>query len=397
MKSYALKIDKSHLSTRTREHLHRLFLEAKWFYNHILAQGDIWNADYKIRRVLVKAKDGSTEERELKYLSSQMRQEIIGRARDNIRSLSRLKQNGHKVGALKFVARIVSIPLNQYDRTHRIVGSARISIQKLKEPLRARGLEQIPKCAKFANATLIQRNGDYLHATTWQSRPEKKVFRFKSIGMDIGMARQPTLSNGVGVKFEVPATKKIRRLHRELSRRKLHGKNWFKTEVKLNKAYHECNAQKRDIRNKIVSKITGTYDAICFQNDNISGWQRMWGRRMQSTAVGGITGALEQEAHTPVEVDRFYASTKKCSLCGAINGIGLHERLYECHDCRSVIDRDLNAAINIWNQGVPAERRELTPVDTKASTELVEYLNGIPRVRASLVEEAGSPRLLVVR
>lgn len=393
-KSYVLKIDKSHLSATTREPLRRLFLEAKWFYNHILAQGDLWNASYKIRRVLVKVKDGSTEERELKYLSSQMRQEIIGRARDNIRSLSRLKQNGYRVGSLKFVARIASIPLNQYSRTYRIVGSARISIQKLKVPLRVRGLEQVPKSAELANAMLIQRNGDYyIHVTTWQPRPEKEVFRFKSIGMDIGMARQLTFSNRVAVKFEVPVTKKIRRLHRELSKRKPRGKNWFKTKVRLDKAYHECNAQKRDIRNKIVSKITGTYDAICIQKDNVSGWQRMWGRRIQSTALGGITSALEQKAHTPVEVDRFYPSTKKCSLCGAMNSIGLQERLYECDDCSSVIDRDLNAAIIIWNQGLPAERRELTPVDTRASTELVKYLNGIPRVHASLVEEAGSPRL----
>ena len=59
--------------------------------------------------------------------------------------------------------------------------------------------------------------------------------------------------------------------------------------------------------------------------------------------------------------------------------------------CGLVMDRDLNAAVNIWSQ-VPMEHREPTPADTKAATEMLEYFNSIPRVSASLVEEAGSHR-----
>ncbi|MHB2036167.1 MAG: hypothetical protein ACYCPW_05425 [Nitrososphaerales archaeon] len=61
-----------------------------------------------------------------------------------------------------------------------------------------------------------------------------------------------------------------------------------------------------------------------------------------------------------------------------------------------VIDRDLNAALNIEKEGVPTVRRELTPADTLAST-LVEYFNSIPCVRASMVVETGSSALIVKR
>jgi len=396
-RSYEVKVDKSHTSTKTQECLRRLFLEAKWFYNNMLARGDVWNANYKTTIVLVK-KGGSMEPRELQILSSQMRQEIIGRAKDNIKGLSVLKSKGHRVGALKFVGRIRSIPLNQYGVTYRILNSGCISIQNLEQPLKVRGLNQIPKGAEYSSALLIQRNGDYyLHMATWQ-QPERKALALPKVGMDLGIDRQITFSNGVAVKFEVLMTKKIRRLHRELSKRKQHGRNWFKTKLKLNREYGKSVNEKRDIRNKIVSKIVGTYDTVCFQNDNVAGWQRMWGRRIQATAIGGITSAFKQKARTPSEVERFFASTKKCSGCGNVNcEMPLSERVYRCEACGLVIDRDLNAAINIRNEGVPAERREVTPVDTKTSTEFLEYFNSIPRVHASLVEEAGSPRLSVVR
>jgi transposase len=101
--------------------------------------------------------------------------------------------------------------------------------------------------------------------------------------------------------------------------------------------------------------------------------------------------ALKKRAHTPVVVPRFVPTTKTCSRCGAVREIDLRERIYQCSNCDLVIDRNLNSAINIGHEGgVPTERREFTPVDTKATTEMMEYLNGIPSVSASLVDEAGS-------
>jgi hypothetical protein len=58
------------------------------------------------------------------------------------------------------------------------------------------------------------------------------------------------------------------------------------------------------------------------------------------------------------------------------------------------MDRDLNSAINMWNEA-SAKRREVMPVDTTAATELVEYFSGIPNIPASLVDEAGSLQSLV--
>ena len=50
--------------------------------------------------------------------------------------------------------------------------------------------------------------------------------------------------------------------------------------------------------------------------------------------------------------DRFYASSKICSCCGALNkDLKLSDRIYKCDNCNAVIDRDKNASINLYNYG----------------------------------------------
>jgi putative transposase len=390
-KTYELKVDKSHLFNKTLRTLRMLFLEAKWFYNDMLARGDVWNANYKRIEVLVRNKDKEFETRRIRNLSSRMRQGVIERAKHSILSLSTLKKNGHRVGALKFKSRLASIPLMQYDSTHWTIGEKYVHIQNVKQHLKVMGLKQIPEGAELTIATLEQKDGDYfLHITTFQPKVEKR-FPMKSLGVDFGIDKQLTLSTGLDIKEGVLPTKRISRIHRELSRRKRYGKNYQKTLLKLNKEYGWQTNQRTDIKNKIVSRLTSTYETISVQDDNIRGWQKMWGRRIQASAIGGIMSALKKKANTLVVVPRFIPTTKTCSSCGTVQEVGLEERIYQCRKCRLVIDRNLNSSINIRNEGVPTERREFTPVDTKAATGMMEYFNSILGVSASLVEEAGSP------
>ena len=52
---------------------------------------------------------------------------------------------------------------------------------------------------------------------------------------------------------------------------------------------------------------------------------------------------------TVIKADRYYASTKRCSCCGNIKKMEIQDRVYNCEYCNLVIDRDLNAAINLAN------------------------------------------------
>ncbi|MDG7008201.1 MAG: hypothetical protein JRN06_08145 [Nitrososphaerota archaeon] len=74
--------------------LKRLFLEARWFYNDLLARGDVFHADYMTKTVQVFDKEGKVESPPLRYLSAQIRQEILDRTKDSILGLARLRRSG---------------------------------------------------------------------------------------------------------------------------------------------------------------------------------------------------------------------------------------------------------------------------------------------------------------
>jgi len=132
---------------------------------------------------------------------------------------------------------------------------------------------------------------------------------------------------------------------------------------------------------------------VCYQNENLGAWQRLWGSRMLSTSLGGIIRMLEVKVHTPVEIDRFFPSTKTCSRCDHQRAMSLAERTYECHHCGLVIDRDFNSSCVLEHEGHKILGRgptEVTPAETNTSTSTLEYLNQIAYVEASMVAETGS-------
>ena len=393
-RAFTIKIDKSHLNLQTKHQLKMLFLEAKWLYNHILAQHNVFDMDYKLQEVAVKVKD-RFETRTLRYLSSQMKQRLIKRTMDNIRGLAQQKAEGRKIGALKFKCRVRSIPLKQYGNTYKILNEKYVRIQGISQKLRVSGLDQLPEGVELANGILLQRHGDYyLDITAYQAK-QTIAAPVKTVGIDFGLATQLTLSTSIAIRYAIPFSKRLRKLHKKLSRLQFRSQNWYKTKLKLEKGYVKVTNIKQDIKNKIVHYIQENYGVVCYQDENLKGWQRLWGSKMLSTAIGGIIRMLETKVHTPIEVDRFFPSTKTCSRCGNIREIRLDERIYVCPVCGMVMDRDLNSSHNIENEGltqtVGMVRTEFTPVETESSTlASLEYLNRIPYVKASSVVEAGS-------
>jgi putative transposase len=398
---FTVKLDRSHLNRETLCHLRMLFLEAKWLYNHMLAQPNVFEVDYKLSAVAVKVKD-AFEHRHLSHISSHVKQSLIKRTRDNIRGLARLKEEGRKVGRLKFKSAINSIPLKQCGNTYCILNDKYLRIQGIRQHLRVNGLGQIPAGSELANATLIHRHGDYYVAiTTYQEKGQKASPPsppVKTVGIDFGLKTQLTLSDGITIRYIIPLSlsKRLRRLHQQLSRQQYRSNNWYHTRRQLEKAYARLNNIKQDIKNKLIHYLQTTYGVVCYQDENLKGWQRLWGSKTLSTALGGLIHRLEVKLQTPIKVDRWFPSSKTCSRCGSIRDIGLDERVYVCRVCGLVMDRDLNASHNLEQEGlkqlvVPTGRRDVKPVETESSTSAsLEYLNGIPYVKASSVVEAGS-------
>src|SRR5574344_2580815 len=186
---YQNKLNKQQL-----EHLFMLFVEAKWIYNHIL--NDIKNRANDSYVKLLKEIEVPYQDKliikPLKFISSQMKQEIATQVKSNIIALSKLKKKGHKVGKLKFKSFVNSINLKQYKITHRIdFKSNKISIQGIKKDIKVNGLNQIKEFAskfpnlEIANAKLLKVNDDYyLNLTIYHTDIQKKN---EIIGIDMGL------------------------------------------------------------------------------------------------------------------------------------------------------------------------------------------------------------------
>lgn len=394
IKTYETKMDRSHLNIETLKYLDILFLEAKWFYNYMVSQC-VYNIDPKIKEVPVKVKD-KFEERYIGHLSYHMKQGIVDRAKANINTLSSLKEQGKKVGKLKFKSDVNSIPLATYGSEYKILDDKYIKIVNIDQKIRFNGLEQILKRMpglEITNANLVRKHKDfYLMITTYQ-KIEDNVKPKMNIGIDFGMSRQLTLSNGIGVKYSIPITDKLRKLYRKFSRQIRFSKNWYKTLNKIRKEFDRLDNIKWDIKNKIVKCLKDNCGVVCYQDENLKWMQRIYGKKMLSTAIGGIISMIDKNIHTSIEVDRFFPSTKRCCKCGHKRDIELNERIYSCYNpnCGNETDRDLNSSINIEDEGlrsigVGTERIEFTPEEIRSSTlKMLEYLNNIPHVKASLI------------
>ena len=284
-KSREIKIQSNKLNKVEANHLRLLFLEAKWFYNHLLADHRRINKEsVKLKSVPVKLPDGSYDERELAHIGSQMKQSIIDNMISSFRSLAILKKRGiQNPGALKFKSELRTIELLQYGITYKIDFTNKLlHIQGLKSGLKVNGLEQIIKLKEeygdvdITSAKLINRpDGIFLKLSCYIMDNKKRIPEV--VGIDMGLGKHITMSNNLGFRFRVDETKRLATLQQKLSRKKgaLKGeaksKNFKKIKRKISGEYQKIVNKRTNAINHIVSLID-EYEFIAMQDEQIAGW-----------------------------------------------------------------------------------------------------------------------------
>jgi putative transposase len=392
---YQLKIQ--NLSKTKEEKLGRVFLEAKWLYNWIVADvSRIKISTKEIKEVEIKVGD-EFEKREIKYLGSQLKQAIQNKIKNSLKALKALKENGHKVGRLKFKKSISSINLKQYKVSFDInFERNKVRIQGLGW-FRVLGLHQVPQDCEIANAQLIKKpSGYYVYLACYV---QKEYFGREivgdAIGIDFGIKNKLTLSNGLTVDFEIEESKRLKKLQKELARRKKGSKNRAKTQKKIQREYERLTNKRKEIHNKLLA-LFRHYETAIYQDDSIKSWHEGWfGSQIQYSGIGKLKARLKDRLAT-IPVDRFEATTQECYVCGYKQKISLSDRIYCCPVCGNIINRDLNSAINILkkglglsqNQVVGVERPKLKPVEMALATKI---LGSNPYIKVDVIDEAGSP------
>ena len=299
----------------------------------------------------------------------------------SIRALGAVKKKTKKkVGRLKFKSEYNTIELSQYGITHRITSKNTIKINGIKKHIKVRGLDQITPAMEFANAKLCRRAlGYFLILTTYKTRALSGLNNLPkaNVGLDFGISRNITTSDGDVYNVSVPEDKLLRRMQRRLHRRAKKGsKNRYKLRLQIRKHYERVGNQKRDKASKIVHELLTRYARVYFQDENLRGWHAgQFGKQVQHSCMGTIKRKLKEKYGRTWMIDKFFPSTIFCYQCGTMNDIPLKKRMYQCK-CGLNEDRDVKAAKTILyvgmqkesHQFVPTERRDIKPAENSTST-----------------------------
>ena len=203
------------------------------------------------------------------------------------------------------------------------------------------------------------------HASWWfvsitVEMPDTMVYnRNPPVGVDVGLNRLATLSDGRRYENQRPLghqLKQLRRLNKELARRIKGGKNWLKTKDKLGRLHYEIACQRLDWLHKLTTNIAQTSGIVAVEDLHVKGLirNRCLSRSFSDAAVGKLLDLLESKVpHRGgmlVKVDRFFPSSQLCHGCGALReDLTLADRVFVCPnpDCGYIGDRDENASWNI--------------------------------------------------
>jgi len=202
----------------------------------------------------------------------------------------------------------------------------------------------------------------------------------KAVGVDLGLTRLATLSDGRYLENPKPlerSLERIRVLQRSLSRKRFLSKNWLKAKIRLAKQHERVKDFRRDLFFKLGALLSQEYDVLVLEDLNVQGLiqkgvTKKRRLRLHDSSFSELRRILEWEfvkrgkLVLPVP---SYNSPRECFLCGGINqDLTLEDRVFHCPYCGFTLDRDLNASLVLLKRAgwvpsaVPVELRPIPPL-----------------------------------
>jgi putative transposase len=238
----------------------------------------------------------------------------------------------------------------------------------------------------------LDTDAESLQVPTAES-PDIKPREIKSVvTIDVGLEKLATLSTGEYVappQFYRKSEKRLSRVQRQWSSKKLGSKNRIKARTKLARVHRKIERQRTDFLHKLSRKLVDKTDLLVFEKLQIRNMVKnhhlsksildaSWNRLNQFCSYKASNAGKSWMQLNP------RGTTDRCSGCGTIVKKSLSERIHWCPTCGLLLDRDLNTTfdmLELIGRGTPESK---TPVEMRPL--LVE-------TPASCVKEAGSPRL----
>lgn len=237
VKVFECKIVEKRLNKKQKEELEMLFVEGKWFYNHLLNL----HKEKELREInacQVKEVEHFNKEHQkinsrLEYISAAQKQAIQARMISNEMTIKRLIKNGlQKHGNLKFKSELNCIPLRQYNQQYSFKSFNKVKIQGISGKILLKIGNQLQIADELANANLVRKpDGYYLKVTAYINKEnfKEKQKNGKEIGLDFGIKTNITTSEGEKLDVSIEESERLKKLQREMFRKVKESNNRYKT------------------------------------------------------------------------------------------------------------------------------------------------------------------------
>ena len=223
----------------------------------------------------------------------------------------------------------------------------------------------IPKEYKLKSVTVSQTpSGNYYASILFEYENQVQEKELQSfLGLDFSMHELYRDSNGNEPAYPGYYRKAAQKLAKEqckLSRMQKCSKNRDKQRIRVGKLHEKVSNQRKDFLHKQSRQITNACDCVCIEDLDMKAMSQSlnFGKSVMDNGWGMFTAflkyKLEEQGKRLVKVDRFFASSQICNICGYKNPEtkNLSVRAWDCPQCGKHHDRDVNAAINIRNEGM---------------------------------------------
>lgn len=226
-----------------------------------------------------------------------------------------------------------------------------------------RRLQKYSKNIKIATLSKSKSGKYFLSILVEMEDTELKKFEHtdKQVGIDIGVKNFVITSDGEVFEnkhFLKKEEKNMKRLQRQLSRKVKGSNNREKQRVKIAKLYERMTNKKEAYIHFVVNELLSHYDSIFMEDLNVQGMLRNHNlaKAISEVVFSRLKQVLTNKAlvndKQVVLIDRFYPSSKTCSVCGyKKEDLSLKDREWTCSNCGTKHNRDINAAVNILFEG----------------------------------------------
>ncbi|WP_142433147.1 IS200/IS605 family element RNA-guided endonuclease TnpB [Enterococcus mundtii] len=266
---------------------------------------------------------------------------------------------------------VQSYTTNNQHGTVKIINNKFIKVPKLKSLIRIKQHRQ-PK-GIIKSATISRHSSGKYYISLLCKEEIKELPKTNStIGIDLGITDFAILSDGQKIdnnKFTSKMAKKLKREQRKLSRRALlakqkginlfEAKNYQKQKRIVARLHEKVMNQRNDFLNKLSTEIIKKHEIICIEDLNTKGMLRnhKLAKSISDVSWSSFVTKLQYKADwygcEIIKVDKWFPSSQICSACGhKEDKKTLEIREWTCSSCRAHHDRDINASINILNEGL---------------------------------------------